>query len=177
MKRLLPIMLFCIFLLKIGALTLVLEVCRETLRRRMMHNISQKKFQSKSVEVLYLDELAYRYVVWEKPNKEFWFKSQLYDVISIQQSGKKITIFCINDTMEKKVASALHFITFKCKNHSPVSQAGKIIIQMLLQPIDANNHETDYYLKFFTNSLKNIKYFSENILLGNAFKIFVPPQN
>ncbi len=176
MKKSLSLVLFCIILCKIGALALILEVCRETLRKQMLHSISEEKFDKKKVEILEFSPQSFQYLNWEKANKEFWYHSHLYDVIKIQYSGNKIYIYSIDDTAEKKVAVALHFINFKCKNHGPISQAGKIIVQILLQPIQRFLYQYQQIGKKPWLDTPIYLNFIESIPSGKLMGVFVPPQ-
>lgn len=66
------------------------------------------------VEKLVAQNLPYEYLQkitvsrtdkldWEKPQKDFWYKGYLYDVVRMTQSQDSITYYCLQDLKETQL--------------------------------------------------------------------------
>ena len=44
---------------------------------------------------------------WEEAGKEFSYKGNLYDVISVEIRGSRATVYCVNDHAEKKLLTVI----------------------------------------------------------------------
>lgn len=66
---------------------------------------------------------------WEEAGKEFSYKGNLYDVISVEIRGSRATVYCVNDHAEKKlltVISGMH------ARQQQSSAGAKTVFQKLL---------------------------------------------
>ncbi len=60
---------------------------------------------------------------WEETNKEFRYRGEMYDVISIHYEKNTATIYCINDHKEKALEKQAEQMLHKQTNQSAGSKA------------------------------------------------------
>lgn len=57
---------------------------------------------------------------WEETGKEFSYRGNLYDIISVETHGHTATVYCVNDHAEKKLLSLITAM----RGHQQKSSAG-----------------------------------------------------
>lgn len=66
---------------------------------------------------------------WEEAGKEFSYKGNLYDVISVELQGSRATVYCVNDQAEKKLLTVISGMHVKQQQSSA---GAKTVFQKLL---------------------------------------------
>lgn len=66
---------------------------------------------------------------WEETGKEFSYRGNLYDIVSIELRGSRATVYCVNDHAEKKL---LTIISGMHERQQKSSAGAKTVIQKLL---------------------------------------------
>jgi len=69
---------------------------------------------------------------WVKPDKEFKYKGELFDVVKIKIKGQKKTIYCLNDKKEKRLITAFHRQQRQKKESD--NKTHRLLIQLFFPP-------------------------------------------
>lgn len=81
-------------------------------------------------------------LLWERPNKEFWYKGQLYDIVRSEKKNGVTYYFCINDTSETELSyQFIENIQKQSENeedNAPLSNLYEKIIELALPPAYRN---------------------------------------
>lgn len=68
-------------------------------------------------------------VIWEEEGEEFYYKGSMYDVVSIEYTNGKASVYCINDQEENKLSKLAEELRQK---HSKDSTGAKSIFRKIL---------------------------------------------
>lgn len=102
MRKIVSIVLLLIFVYNPIGYVIVFKV----LQNQVRHEIKQKIKQSVPDNELIIIAVPFdddHCLMWTKPNKEFRFKGEMYDVVKIESRGNQILYFCIHDFKESKL--------------------------------------------------------------------------
>lgn len=100
---------------------------------------------------------------WQRKDKEFRYKGNLYDVIKSENDGNTITYFCINDKEEKNLGSSFYELLSKKLENDKVKtnfqkELGKYYSSLSkgIYPVLKETDLNDYFLNFYKSRQKEI---------------------
>jgi hypothetical protein len=111
MKKFLSFFIVSVFLFNIGGYYLWYRLEQHCIQKEIQNKI-REGMNDNAITLIILPADDETGICWIKPNKEFRYKSEMYDVIKIQSKQHKKFYYCINDTKEK------HLITEFNKTHN-----------------------------------------------------------
>lgn len=110
LKRCLTGFLLVVFLYNAGGYYLCFRYYQESVRREMKLSIRKGIPANELTEIIIdlskgrlSENEAKKGISWVKPGKEFRYKGNIYDVVKTSFKNNRKTIYCINDSKEKKL--------------------------------------------------------------------------
>jgi hypothetical protein len=123
-KRIIPIVLLCIYLVGSGGIYYGYRAAQYYHFTLVRHLLINHSLQGK-VKLLVISNQEAGSLQWKKKNKEFVYKGQMYDVARINTQKGKSFIYCYQDTKENRLISLFN-------QKKPGSEALKIILSKIL---------------------------------------------
>jgi len=102
MRKYIALLIVPVFLFNIGGYYLWFSVLQHNLQQEIGQEIREgiKDKDLTLITVPLNDEAG---ISWIKPNKEFRYKGEMYDVVKIQVQHQKKLYYCMNDSKEKQL--------------------------------------------------------------------------
>lgn len=110
----------------------------QALHKKSIKKQIRSKLSNAELEAISLTD-NYHVIHWLKPEKEFLFNGEMYDVVRSKIENGKIVLYCINDKEEKALVDNYNLIT---KHNSSSDKKGK--------------HTVDSPVKLFVKEDENI---------------------
>lgn len=104
MKKLLSILFILIFLYNLSGYYVVFRALQYRVRREIKHRIKQNVSDDELVLISIANDNC---LTWTKPNKEFRYKGEMYDIVSQETKEDMILYYCIHDFKESKLFADL----------------------------------------------------------------------
>jgi hypothetical protein len=112
MRKYISIIVLFIFLFNIGGYYLWFSVIQNGLQKEIEKEIGEGGNDG-DFSLIIVPEKGETGIVWIKPDKEFSYKGEMYDVVKIQMHDQKKYYYCLNDSKEKELIANFN----KTANH------------------------------------------------------------
>ena len=112
LNKFISVILALLFLFYVAGIYLVFSLIQYSVREEMEEEI-KGGIEEKDIFVITVYGIDREEIDWIRPEKEFMYKGEMYDVVKTETSGCKKSIFCISDTREKQLLD-----NFKRHTHS-----------------------------------------------------------
>lgn len=106
MKKVLSILLLLIFLYNLTGYYVVFRVLQYRVRREIKYRIKQNISDDELV-LISISITDDKCLTWTKPNKEFRYKEEMYDIVRQETKEDMILYYCVHDFKESKLFSDL----------------------------------------------------------------------
>lgn len=106
MKKVLSILFLLIFLYNLTGYYVVFRALQYQVRREVKHRIKQNVSDDELV-LIPISIADNNSLTWTKPNKEFRYKGEMYDIVRQETKKDMILYYCIHDFKESKLFSDL----------------------------------------------------------------------
>ena len=163
LKTLLSLTLLFALLLKMGGFYAILSYERHEIRERMEQKLLNSLEKS---ELICIIENAKNLpkIAWERPEKEFSFEGNLYDVVYTENVLGTIHYYCLSDKDETKLEAKIDKLLENQSEKSPFRNQSKLILHLLSEPLISHNNST-FYFHYFSH---------KNLLISSNLTIFYP---
>lgn len=91
-------------------------------------------------------------IVWIRPDKEFSYKGEMYDVVKIHYKNQQKYIYCKNDTREKELITNFN-ITRSSKKETEKKLKRNFNFSFYIQPNTISKNLYPIDLKFITTNI------------------------
>ncbi len=106
MRKLVFILLTSVFLFNTGGYYLWFSVLKQNIHKEIRQEI-EKGLKEKDLSLIIVSESNKTGICWTKPDKEFKYKGEMYDVVKVKIKNQKKYYYCINDSKENRLIA--HF--------------------------------------------------------------------
>jgi hypothetical protein len=134
MKSILSFTIFFTFLIKMGGYFTYLSIEREIVRERIERQIIHHLPTSDLVRIV-ANPANIAEIKWERQNKEFKFKGDLYDIVSVEIKDGVKHYICIRDKEETALAAKIDALLDQESQHLPFDANAKHFLSLLLEPL------------------------------------------
>ena len=167
-------MLFAL-LLKMCGFYAVLRFEREEIREKMEQKIL-KSINKTDLFCIVENAKNLPKIAWKRPEKEFSFEGNLYDVVYKENVLGTIYYYCLSDKDETKLEAKIDKLLETQNQHSPFGNHSKLLLDFLSQPLISCQNST-FYFKYFIHKKPSI---SSNLAILHTSdyvsKLKQPPQ-
>jgi hypothetical protein len=164
MKKLISIGIVFIFLYNIGGYYLWFSILQNNIQNKIDEEI-ESGCKSEDLTLIIIPDEKDQGICWIKPNKEFRYKGEMYDVVKIKNLPGKKYYYCLNDRREKQLIAGFNK-THNTKKESEKRLKQNFSFSFYLQPFSASKNK--YPIKLtFTNI--------GNYYMSNTIDIHSPP--
>ena len=175
MKILLSIILFSALLLKMGGFYAILSHERYEIREKVEHEITKSLKKSELICIIANAENLSK-IIWERPQKEFRFNGNLYDVAYLETVSGINYYYCLTDKAETKLELKINKLLNNQTENMPLGDNAKLILYLLAQPLIAHQNPS-FYFNYFSPEKSSIFpnliiFFTSNLVS----KLKQPPQ-
>jgi hypothetical protein len=146
-KTLLSLTLLFALLLKMGGFYAILSFEREEIREKVERKIINSLNKSELICIV-ADSENQSKIEWERPEKEFRFESNLYDVVYSENRLGVTYYYCLSDIDETKLEAKIDKLLENQTEKSPFGNQSKLIINFLSEPLIAHNNPTFHFNHF-----------------------------
>ncbi len=105
MRKLISITLVFTFLFNIGGYYLWFSVIQYGIQKEIRGEIAAG-VKDEDLTLIVISDNEESEIIWIKPNKEFRYNGEMYDVVKIKDLPGKKQYYCINDTKEEQLIAA-----------------------------------------------------------------------
>jgi predicted transcriptional regulator len=102
MRKYISIIILFIFLFNIGGYYLWFSVLQYHTQKEIEKEIEEGS-KDEHITLIIVPVADEQGICWIKPNKEFRYKGELYDIVKIQHQHQKKYYYCLNDSKEKQL--------------------------------------------------------------------------
>ena len=102
MKKLISVGILCIFLYNIGGYYLWFSILQTNIQNEIEEEIEAGS-KNEDLALIIVPADNDQGICWIKPNKEFRYKGEMYDVVKIKNLPGKRYYYCLNDKKEKQL--------------------------------------------------------------------------
>lgn len=106
MRKWILILLTSIFLFNTGGYFVWFSVLKLNIHKEIRHEI-EKGLKEKELSLIIVSNSNKADICWTKPDKEFKYKGEMYDVVKVKIKNQKRYYYCINDSKENRLIA--HF--------------------------------------------------------------------
>ena len=168
-------MLFSALLLKMGGFYAILSFQREEIREEMERKILKSIDKFELVCIIENAENLPK-IAWERPEKEFSFEGNLYDIAYVEIVSGIRYYYCLSDEDETKLEAKIDNLLEKQTEHLPFGNQSKLILDFLAQPLISSQNPT-FYFKCFIDKKPSISLNLAIFYLSDyVSKLKQPPQ-
>ena len=158
-----------------GGFYAVLSFEREEIREEMEQKILKYINKADLVCIVENTENLSK-IQWERPEKEFSFEGDLYDVVYKENAFGVTYYYCLSDKDETKLEAKIDKLLENQTDHSPFGSQSKLILDFLSQPLISCQNQT-FYFKYFIDKKPSIFPNSAIFYLSDyVSKLKHPPQ-
>ena len=154
MKLFSSLVLFFAFLLKMGGFYAILSIERHEIREKVEQKIIKSLKKSELICIVANSENSSK-ITWERPQKEFRFEGNLYDVAFVEVELGITYYYCLNDTDETKLTLKIDKLLENQTEHLPSGDSAKLILHLLSEPL-ITYHYPVFYFTFFSKKTTSI---------------------
>ena len=101
--RLLFFSILSVCLLNVAGYFPVFKLAQWQIRHKIEALIEQS-FSNDNLQLISISSENQHELIWERTNKEFWYKGQLYDIVRLEKNDGFTHYYCIEDTAETHLA-------------------------------------------------------------------------
>ena len=108
---------------------------REQIREAVIHNLSGTLDKSDLICIVANAQNLAK-IEWERPEKEFSFEGNFYDVVSVEVRDGLTYYYCFNDQAETRLAKKIDqylALTGNCPDNN--NGTSKLLLQVLYEPL------------------------------------------
>jgi hypothetical protein len=149
MKALLSLTLFFALLLKMGGYYAILSIERAEIREKVEQKIIKSLPKSKLICIAANAE-NFSKISWERPEKEFSFEGNLYDIVFAENVDGTNYYYCLSDKAETEIEAKLNQWLDNQTEHLPFSTNSKHILQLLSEPSTIHRNPSFLFYHFFS---------------------------
>ena len=175
MKTLLSLTLLFALLLKMGGFYAILSFEREEIREKVEQKIIKSLSKSELICIV-ADDYNSSKIEWERPEKEFRFEGNLYDVVYAENALGITHYYCLSDEDETKLEAKIDKLLEKETKHLPFGSHSKSMLNFLLEPLTIHQNSTFYFNHFiekYSSVFSNLSIFYPSDFVS---KLKQPPQ-
>lgn len=107
MKKLISIGILSIFLYNIGGYYLWFSILQNKIQNKIEEEI-EAGLKSEDLTLIIVQAEKDQEICWIKPNREFRYKGDMYDVVKIKYVPGKKYYYCLNDKKEKQLIAGFN---------------------------------------------------------------------
>ena len=141
MKTILSLTLLVILLLKMGGFYAILSFEREEIREKMERKLINSLEKSKLICIVENTENLSK-ISWERPNKEFRFEGNLYDVAYVETISDVNYYYCLSDKDEMKLEAKIDKFLENNTEKLPFGNNSKLILHLFSEPFISHQNPT-----------------------------------
>ena len=175
LKALLSLILFSALLLKMGGFYAILSYERHEIRENVEHKIIKSLKKSELICIIANAENLSK-IVWERPQKEFRFNGNLYDIAYLETISGINYYYCLTDKAETKLELKINKLFNNQTQNMPLGDNAKLILYLLVQPLIAHQNPS-FYFNYFSPEKASV---FPNLIIFHASdfvsKLKQPPQ-
>jgi hypothetical protein len=174
-KTFLSLTLFFALLLKMGGFYAILSFEREEIREKVEQKIIKSLKKSELICIVADDKNSYK-IEWERPEKEFRFEGNLYDVVYSENTLGVTYYYCLSDKDETKLEAKIDKLLENQTEKSPFGNQSKLIINFLSEPLITHQNPIfnfNYFIKKKPSIFSNLIIFYPSDFVS---KLKQPPQ-
>jgi hypothetical protein len=164
MKKLISIGILSIFLYNIGGYYLWFSILQSNIQNEIEEEIEAGS-KSEDLTLIIVTAEKDQEICWIKPNREFRYKGEMYDVVKIKNLPGKRYYYCFNDKKEKQLIAGFNK-THNAKKESEKRLKRNFNYSFYLHPTIATKNEYPIELTFSTIL---------NFYTSNTIDIHSPP--
>ena len=170
MKRLLSISLLLCFIISLAGYFPAFLVLKHTARQEIKYRIKQGVRDSELHKIVFASNEK---PDWVRKGKEFWYKNQLYDIVSKEINGEDIVYYCVNDTQETQLFVNLEKLVKKQMEdeNSPVGSSAKTMMKFFSLLFIAEKSLMVYHADIPTEN----HFFYQFSVIAVCFEVETPP--
>jgi hypothetical protein len=174
-KTLLSLTLFFALLLKMGGFYAILSFERQEIREKVEHKIIKSLKKSDLICIVANDENLSK-MEWERPEKEFRFEGNLYDVVYSENAHGVTHYYCLSDKDETILEAKIDTLLENQTEKSPFGNQSKLVLHFLSEPLIT--HQTpifnfNYFIDKKPSTFSNLTIFYPSDFVS---KLKQPPQ-
>ena len=137
-----------------GGFYAILSFEREEIREKVEQKILNSLDKSELICIVENAENLSK-IAWERPEIEFRFEGNLYDVVYKENAFGVTYYYCLSDKDETKLEAKIDKILKNQTDHSPFGNQSKLIMDFLSQPLISCQNQT-FYFKYFIHKKPSI---------------------
>jgi hypothetical protein len=158
-----------------GGYHAILSIEKEEIREKVEQQIIKSLKKSDLICIIANAENISK-IEWERPEKEFSFEGDLYDVVYSESVCGITHYYCLRDIDETKLKRKIDILLENQTERLPVQSHSKLILNFLSEPSLTHQSPT-FYFKYFIN--QNTSIFPDLIIFFTSnfvSKLKQPPQ-
>ena len=133
-KILLSLILLSALLLKMGGYYAILSFEREEIREKVEQKIIKSLKKSELICII-ADAENLPKITWERPEKEFSFEGNLYDVVHIEEVSGITYYYCLSDKDETILEAKIDKLLENQTESSSIGGNAKLVLYLIAQPL------------------------------------------
>ena len=149
MKTLLSLTLLIILLLKMGGFYAILSYERHEIREKVEQKLLNSLDKSELICIVANAENLSK-IEWERPEKEFSFEGNLYDVVYKENAFGVAYYYCLNDKDETILEGKIDKLLENNSEKAPFGSQSKLILHLLSEPLISCN-KSIFQFSYFTD--------------------------
>jgi hypothetical protein len=122
MRKLVSILVLIVFSLDIGGYFLWFNILQIQIQKNVSYEIENELKDRDLIHIVFSDSNQASFS-WIKPDKEFLYKGEMYDVVKMRSVGQSVHYYCINDKREKQLIANFN------KSHNSKKDADKRLLR------------------------------------------------
>ena len=147
MKTLLSLTLLIILLLKMGGFYAILSYERHEIREKVEQKLLNSLDKSELICIVANAENLSK-IEWQRPEKEFSFERNLYDVVYKENAFGVTHYYCLSDKDETKLEAKIDKLLENQSGKAPFGSHSKLILHLLSEPLISCNKPTFQFSNF-----------------------------
>jgi hypothetical protein len=146
-KTLLSLTLFFALLLKMGGFYAILSFEREEIREKVEQKVIKSLKKSELICIVANAENLSK-IEWERPEKEFHFEDNLYDVVYSENTLGVTYYYCLSDKDETILEAKIDKLLENQTEKSPFGNQSKLVLHFLSEPLITHHNPTFIFNHF-----------------------------
>lgn len=158
-----------------GGFYAILSFEREEIREKVERKILNSLDKSELICIV-ADDKNLPKIEWERPEKEFSFEGNLYDVVYSENISGIIYYYCLSDEDETLLEAKIDKLLENQTDKSPFGNQSKSIISFISQPLIGHQNPIFYFNHFIDKNPSISSNLAIFYLSDYASKLKQPPQ-
>jgi hypothetical protein len=158
-----------------GGFYAILSFEREEIREKVEQKLIKSLNKSELVCVVDNDKNSSK-IEWERPEKEFRFEGNLYDVVYSENTLGITHYYCLSDKAETILEAKIDKLLENQTDKSPFGNQSKLILHFLSEPLITHHNSTFCFNHFIDKKLSIFPILSIFYPSDFVSKLKQPPQ-